>query len=141
MSPRFSIALIALLAPTACSNGSPRDAGAFCDRLRTDQQLVVSGVLTPADVSVALKSFRELGRLAPAAIEDEWDQLTLLVEQASNTGDDPAQRASLARQAAAALPAAQTVAEWARNVCGVDLPFASTPTLPTSSTPPTTKKP
>jgi hypothetical protein len=128
----------------ACENGSPRDAGAFCERLRADRELVVSGVATGAAVTTALNSFRELGRLAPASIADDWDELTLLVERASEARDNPADRMALARQAAAALPAATAVADYSKNICGVELPVPGPPTTALAvpgSQPATTKAP
>ncbi|HEX9258133.1 MAG TPA: hypothetical protein VF855_01250 [Acidimicrobiales bacterium] len=132
--PRLAIvAALALVALVACDNGSPRDAGAFCERLRAERDLLVSGVASEADVAATQKAFRELGRLAPAEIADDWDELTLLVERAGEARNDAAERTALARQAAAALPAASAVAEWTKNICGVELPLASLPTsVPTT---------
>src|SRR4051794_19258255 len=131
----------ALLATAACG-GSNRGPEAFCRRLQTDKDMVVNGVVDAPTAKAAVSRYEKLDGLAPEAIRTEWHQLTLLVQAASEL--DPTAttaRAALVQQAYSAAPAAQTVTDYARQTCGVDLSASPAPTTPAVTTGPTTAAP
>ncbi len=125
-----------VLATAACS-GSSRGPEAFCRRLQTDTNIVITGVVDAKTAKAAVTGYEKLDGLAPEAIRTEWHQLTLLVQAAADL--DPTAttaRAALVQQAYSAAPAAQTVTDYARQTCGVDLgaPAATTPAVTTGPT-------
>jgi hypothetical protein len=127
-----------VLASAACS-GSSRGSEAFCQRLQTDKNVVVTGVVDAKTAKAAVSGYEKLDGVAPEAIRTEWHQLTLLVQAAADL--DPTAttaRAALVQQAYSAAPAAQTVADYARQTCGVDLGAATAPSAPAVTTGPTT---
>jgi len=130
-----------VLASAACS-GSSRGPEAFCQRLQTDKNVVVTGVVDAKTAKAAVSGYEKLDGVAPEAIRTEWHQLTLLVQAAADL--DPTAttaRAALVQQAFSAAPAAQTVTDYARQTCGVDLSAATATTTPAVTTGPTTVPP
>src|SRR6478672_1941550 len=122
-----------LLTAAACS-GSSRGPQAFCSRLQTTKDVVMSGVVDAKTAKAAVAGYETLDGVAPEAIRTEWHQLTLLVQAAADL--DPTAttaRAALVEQAFSAAPAAQTVTDYARQTCGVDLSAATATATPASS--------
>ena len=104
--------------------------------------MVVTGVVDAKTAKAAVSGYEKLDGVAPEAIRTEWHQLTLLVQAAADL--DPTAttaRAALVQQAYSAAPAAQTVADYARQTCGVDLGAATAPSAPAVTTGPTTTAP
>lgn len=120
----FAALLVALAAVSGCSNEPTRSTGAFCERLREEAALLEGPLDAPADVPVLVERYRALGQLAPLSIEEEWQQVTELVEAAATVdpGDAEAMR-RLDEQAYATEQAARAVADWARERCQVELPI------------------
>src|SRR3954451_5579032 len=130
-----------VLAAAACS-GSSRGPEEFCQRLQTDKDVVVTGVVDAKTAKAAVAGYEKLDGVAPEATRTEGHQLTMLVQAAADL--DPTAttaRAALVQQAYSAAPAAQTVAEYARQTCGVDLGAATAPSAPAVTTGPTTTAP
>jgi hypothetical protein len=130
-----------VLATAACS-ASSRGPDAFCQRLQTDKDVVMAGVVDAKTAKAAVTGYEKLDGLAPEAIRTEWHQLTLLVQAAAEL--DPTAttaRAALVQQAYSAAPAAQTVTDYARQTCGVDLATPTATTTPAVTTGPTTTAP
>src|SRR4051812_36590077 len=130
-----------LLTAVACS-GNSRGPAAFCQRLQTNKDIVITGVVDAKTAKAAVAGYEKLDGVAPEAIRTEWHQLTLLVQAAA--GLDPTAttaRAALIQQAFSAAPAAQTVSDYARQTCGVDLSAPTATTTPAVTTGPTTVPP
>jgi hypothetical protein len=124
---RTAAALVGLAIAVAACGGDDADGAAFCGRLEQQQGLLSGAIGTPAEVSAAVEAFRELGRLAPAAIEEPWDRLTSLVEEAATL--DLAQPEALDRLRDLSYEsqgAADDVSDWARATCGLELRPATT---------------
>jgi hypothetical protein len=130
-----------LLTAVACC-GSSRGPEAFCQRLQTNKAVVITGVVDAKTAKAAVAGYEKLDGVAPEAIRTEWHQLTLLVQAAADL--DPTAttaRAALVQQAFSAAPAAQTVTDYARQTCGVDLTTPPATTTPAVTTGPTTVPP
>jgi hypothetical protein len=130
---RRALVIVAALVPvvgvvTACQDDGP-DGTRFCGRLAEEQPLLAGGVATVADVDAAVVRYRELEKMAPAAVREPWSQLTTLVEQAATAdlSTDDGQR-RVHQLAYESQGAATAVATWARDVCGIDL--SAPPTAP-----------
>jgi hypothetical protein len=131
-----AVGAIAVAGVSACG-GTSRGAGEFCSRLQRQHDALISGVVDEKTAKAAVDGYNALDRLAPEAIRSEWHQLALLVQAAASLDPAvPASNATLVEQAYTAAPAAQTVAAYARQTCGIDLAPSATP--PAVTTGPTT---
>ena len=109
---------------SACSNDDPAgDAGRFCGEIEANQaQLVAPELVTSADVEPLLDLYRDIGELAPLAIEPEWDQLVLNYETASTVV--PEDENSVQRAVEMALQSEQAgarVKQWLVENCALDI--------------------
>ncbi len=108
----------------ACSNDGPNsDAGRFCGEIEANQTRLTSPELsTAADIEPLLELYREIGELAPLAIEPEWDQLILNYETASTVV--PGDAASMQVAVETALQSEQAgarVKQWLVDNCALDI--------------------
>ena len=108
----------------ACSNDAPGgDAARFCGEIEVNQtQLIDPELTTSADTELLLELHREIGELAPIAIEQEWDQLTLNYETASTVvpGDEASMQTAIAT-ALESEQAAARVKQWLVDNCALDI--------------------
>lgn len=117
------LGLVALLA-TACSDDDPAgNAQRFCGEIELHQAELTNPDLTSSDqIEPLLDLYRDIGELAPLAIEAEWNQLTLNYETASTIvpGDDE----SVQRALTVALQSEKSAAEvsrWLEDNCALDI--------------------
>src|SRR4051812_19058166 len=77
------LAVVAVAPLAACGPKSQPDAVHFCQQVQSEQAPLTSGVGSEADIATTVSRYRELGKLAPVAIRQEWEALTSVVEQAA----------------------------------------------------------
>jgi hypothetical protein len=150
------LAVVAVVAISACTSNEQPDAARFCQQLQSNQGELTGGVANQADIATTVARYRDLEKLAPVAIRQEWQTLTDVVEQAATMDLTTADAGSkLADLAYSSEPAARTVAQWVSDTCGVALrpplappttgapPASTMAPLPTATTakPPTTARP
>ena len=108
----------------ACGGGSAEpSAERFCGEVEANRaQLTSPQIANDGDIDALLELYREIGELAPLAVEAEWGQLVSAYETASTVviGDDESEQAALtaiyrSEQSAAA------VHRWLLDACGVDI--------------------
>ncbi len=107
-----------------CSDDAPGgDAGRFCGEIAANQSQLISPQLdTSADIEMFLDLYREIGDLAPLAIEPEWDQLILNYETASTVvPGDPASTQSAVAMALQSEQAGARVQRWLIENCALDI--------------------
>ena len=82
---RALVPLVAVGALAACSNGEPAgDEAQFCGEVDANLRALTKPTLkTEADVAAVVGLYRDLGDVAPLAIEEQWNALTTLYETAS----------------------------------------------------------
>ena len=117
-----AVALTALL--LGCGGGgSAGDAERFCGEVQANTRALVRPRLrAPEDIDTLLALYRELGELAPLAIETEWDALILNYETASTVAPaDPASVQRVAARAYATERSAVAVHDWLVANCAVDI--------------------
>jgi hypothetical protein len=120
--PRVAAVVLLAVGLAGCNRGERADGTRFCEALRTEQITLTGGVTTPEQATALLQRYRELEVLAPAAVRDEWTVVADLIEAAATAPtDDPAATQRLTEQALAAQQDVDTVTEWVRATCGVDL--------------------
>ncbi len=75
----FVAVAVAVTTLAACGDDGPSpDAAAFCALVSERAADVVSPTIrTELDIETTIDLYRDLGDLAPLAIGEEWDQLTL----------------------------------------------------------------
>jgi hypothetical protein len=117
-----AVAVVLAAGLMGCNRGGRADGAQFCDALRTEQIVLTGGVTTPAQAASLVSRYRELQRMAPAAVRDEWTRVADLLEAAATTpaGDAVAVQ-RLTERALATQQDVDVVTEWARKTCGVDL--------------------
>lgn len=120
----FVAVAVAVTTLAACGDDGPSpDAAAFCALVSERAADVVSPTIrTELDIETTIDLYRDLGDLAPLAIGEEWDQLTLGVVTAATVvpGDETTVQRAV-QQAYATERAAVAVAAWVSASCGVDL--------------------
>jgi hypothetical protein len=141
LAPLAAAALGVVTLASACASDGPNGA-AFCSKLAQQQALLANGVGTQAEIDAAVASYQALGKLAPLAVRDSWQRLTVLFEQAATINPvDPNGQARLRELAYESQSAADEVSDWARATCGIELRPATTvppnPAAPTTSPPST----
>lgn len=127
--PRSPVALAAPLAVVvalvlaACGDDDAGNAGRFCGEIDVNKAALTNPALEFSDdIEPLLTLYRDIGELAPLAIEQEWDQLVAAYETASTVvpGDEESEQEALAaifssEKAAAAVDA------WLQENCAVDI--------------------
>jgi hypothetical protein len=107
-----------------CSSGERSgDAERFCGEVKAHTRAIVRPRLgNVADVDALLALYRDLGELAPLAIEADWDALTLNYETASTVvPGDPESMQRVAARAYATERSAVAVHDWLMANCAVDI--------------------
>jgi hypothetical protein len=136
--PRLAIAapLIAALLLGACDKGSREDR--FCGKLTKEYRQLAVVPSDPGQLDDFVNRYRQLEKIAPLAIQDEWKTITdLMVAVESTDLSDPGAADRLRDQAVAATKAVNVVRLYALDNCGVDLVLGTVaPTAPSSTTPP-----
>lgn len=114
--------VLASILVAACGGDGP-SAERFCGEVDEHRAALTQPSLAfEDDIAALLDLYRDIGALAPLAIESEWDQLVLNYETASTIvpGDD----ASLQRAVSVAYQSeksAAAVSRWLQTNCNVDI--------------------
>ena len=118
----LAVATAALL--TACGSGSSAgDAERFCGEVKANTPAIVKPrIRTAEDVDTLLALYRDLGDLAPLAIDADWEALILNYETASTVEPtDPESVQRVAARAYATEQSAVAVHDWLLTNCAVDI--------------------
>lgn len=122
--PRLLIAAtIAAGLLAACGDDDAGSAERFCGEIQLHAAELTQPDLTYADdVEPFLDLYREIGDLAPLAIEQEWDQLVAAYETASTVvpGDPESEQRALTAIFSTEKSAA-AVDDWLERNCAVDI--------------------
>lgn len=106
-----------------CGDDDAGSAERFCGEIDVHAaELTTPDLQYSDDIEPLLELYREIGELAPLAIEEEWRQLITNYETASTVVPDDEE--SLQRAVAVAYQserAAAAVSEWLRDNCAVEL--------------------
>jgi hypothetical protein len=126
----------------ACGQ-DPTRTERFCDRLREDQTVLASLPPTPGGLDQVVAVYREVGEVAPLAIEEDWTVISTLISAAAAVdASDPAAVDQVRADALAATQSIERVTSFAAETCGVTLGallVGTTPvTLPDGATVPPT---
>ncbi len=148
-----TIAATLVLCLSACGGeGETRsDAERFCGEAIAQRDTIVAPPLaSEAELQATLEFYRLMGRLAPVAIAEEWNDLVYNLETAASLiPGDPVSEQLVAMTAYATEPSAYRVKRWLQDNCGLDIPITTiAPQAPqpaltvappdsTGSTPPT----
>jgi hypothetical protein len=118
-----ALAVVTVLVAACGGGGSAGDAERFCGEVQANRRAIVRPRLrTVADVDTLLVLYRDLGELAPLAIEADWDALVLNYETASTVvPDDKASVQRVAARAYATERSAVAVHDWLLANCAVDI--------------------
>ena len=133
----MSIIAAAALVVTSCG-GDERSSNAFCRQLADELPEIGQPMDTGGDVVAQVARYKRLLKVAPLAIESDFQVLTDLLDAAArmnpNNTDDVQE---IADRAYAANMSAQAVSAWVKDTCAVDLATGVTvqpPRVATSTT-------
>lgn len=128
------------LLATSCGDDGPGDTARFCGEVQAHAAELTTGPAALDDVGGYVELYRDIGRVAPLAIEPHWQALVLNYETAStvNMADPESVQRALA-QAYATERSAVAVTTFLLTNCGVDIgPVATivphTPAVPPPAT-------
>jgi hypothetical protein len=116
-------AAVALLLSACDANDGAGDAERFCAQVQVNAaQLTQPNLQFSDDIGPLLDLYRDIGELAPLAIEPEWNQLISAYETASTVvpGDPESEQIALASIFSTEESAA-TVDRWLETNCAVDI--------------------
>jgi hypothetical protein len=125
--PPFRTVLAAVAAAAVlvgCGSGEQSgNAARFCGEVKAHTRAIVRPRMrNAADVEALLALYRDLGDLAPLAIEADWDALTLNYETASTVvPGNPESMQRVAARAYATEQSAVAVHDWLIANCAVDI--------------------
>lgn len=110
-----------LVALVACG-GTDRTATNFCRQLEKEMPDMRTVPASQADVDVLISRYRRLSEVAPVAVADDWERLTVMLEDASrlNTANSEDVEA-FTQKALETNKAAARALQWVKDTCGVDL--------------------
>lgn len=123
VSPRLSTAVVAALLLASCSSDDAGNAERFCGEIALHADELTQPDLTYTDdIEPYLDLYRDIARLAPLAIEQEWDQLVSAYETAATVvpGDPESEQRALAAIFSTEKSAA-AVDSWLERNCAVDI--------------------
>lgn len=112
-----------MLALAACSDDDAGSAERFCGEVAANNDALTAPQLEFSDdIEPLLDLYREIGDLAPLAIQTEWNELVTAYETASTVVPDDAEseQAALAAIYSSESSAAQIDA-WLRANCAVEI--------------------
>lgn len=109
---------------SGCNGGNDAgDAERFCGEVQVNvEELTQPGLQFTDEIEPFLDLYREIGALAPLAIEPEWDQLIDAYETASTVvpGDPESEQSALAAIFSTERSAA-AIDSWLETNCAVDI--------------------
>ncbi len=106
---------------SACAE-TPRTATNFCRQLALEVPAITQPTATPAEVSQMLDRYKRLGKVAPLAVEKDWQALTELLTVASRVNPNDAESVqAVVDMSYATEKSAAAAAKWIRETCGVDI--------------------
>jgi len=117
------LAAVAAVGIGACASDDAGDAERFCGEVQLNtERLTQPDLQFTDDIEPLLDLYREIGELAPLAIEPEWDQLVTAYETASTVvpGDPESEQIALASIFSTEKSAA-AVDRWLEANCAVDI--------------------
>ena len=115
-------AVLAVATLTSACAETPRTATNFCRQLALEVPAITQPTATQAEVSEMLDRYKRLGKVAPLAIEEDWQSLTELLAVASRTNPNDAESVqAVIDMSYATEKAADAAAKWIRETCGVDI--------------------
>ena len=127
----------------ACGGDSGGDAERFCGEVAANQDALTNPQLVYSDdIEPLLDLYRDIGALAPLAVEQDWDQLVGAYETASTVvvGDQTSEQEALAAIYSSEESAAD-IDRWLRANCAVDIgpvftivPHSPAPAAPATDT-------
>lgn len=108
---------------TACTGDETPSAERFCGEIDARRAELTSPDLDFSDeIEPLLDLYRDIGKLAPLAIETEWDRLTSAYETASTIvpGDEESEQIALGAIFSTETSAA-AIDRWLQTNCAVDI--------------------
>lgn len=126
------VPVVGSLLLTACGDDGDDGGGTaeFCDAVAANQDtLFGSAISTVDDGDAFVALYREVGDLAPLAIEDEWDAMTALFETALAFEPDTTEvtEQEVLTEAYSSEQSALAVRDWLAENCQITIVVGTVP--------------
>lgn len=118
-----TVAAVAIATLGACSREEAPSAERFCGEIAEHQDELTNPALTTSEeIEPLLDLYRDIAKLAPLAVEADWNHIVSAYETAATVvpGNEASEQAALAAIYSAERSAA-AVDRWLRATCAVDL--------------------
>ena len=114
------------------SSGSKRTDANYCAAVsRHLTELNAPSIATPDDVANAVALYSSMAKVAPLAVEKEWDVLSLAYQTAATVvPDDQGSVQKAVDTIRASQPSANAAADYTKRLCNVQI---GTPTVPVTA--------
>jgi hypothetical protein len=124
-----------------CSRGPQRGVAAFCEKLGKDRTLLELPVTTPEDITAMVARYREVDKLAPEEIRDQWHAVTELIAKTASSDVSKAKQPDLINTIYATVKSIDATKKYTKATCNVDFTIPITPPTTIVSEPATTVVP
>ena len=132
--PRVPIAVAGLAVAalvTGCRTTTTPSAAAFCRRVEANRSVLQGAGTDAAGVARTLAAYRNVAQVAPAGVRDAWGTVTALVESAASADlTVPQTNERLAARSLAAKPEIDSIVNYTKSTCGLDIAAAAPVTAP-----------
>jgi hypothetical protein len=129
----------ALLLATSCTRSPQRGVASFCEKLGKDKALLELPMTTPEEVTAMVARYRDLDKLAPEEIRDDWHAVTELIAKVSESDVSKAKQPDLVNAIYATTKSINKTKTYTKTTCNID--FTSTITAPPTTVTPIIENP
>jgi hypothetical protein len=131
----------ALILGGGCSRGTHRGVAAFCQKLGKDHTLLELPLTTPEEITAMVARYRELDKLAPEEIRDQWHAVTELIAKVASSDVSKAKQPDLVNTIYATVKSIDATKKYTKETCNIDLTLPITPPTTILAEPATTVVP
>jgi hypothetical protein len=127
---RRLIVVGALVLAGGCSRTPQRGVAAFCEKLGKDHTLLELPMTTPEEITTMVARYREVDKLAPEEIRDQWHAVTELIAKVAASDVSKPKQPDLINTIYATVKSIDATKKYTKETCNVDFTIPITP--PTS---------
>jgi hypothetical protein len=127
----------ALVFGAGCNRGPQRGVAAFCEKLGKDRTLLELPVTTPEEITAMVARYRELDKLAPEEIRDQWHAVTELIAKTATSDVSKAKQPDLINTIYATVKSIDATKRYTKETCNVDFTIPITAPITVAAEPAT----
>lgn len=128
----------ALVLGGGCTRSPQRGVAAFCEKLGKDHSLLELPMTTPEDITAMVARYREVDKLAPEEIRDQWHAVTELIAKVAASDVSKPKQPDLINTIYATVKSIDATKKYTKENCNVDFTIPITPPTSVLAEPATT---